>query len=413
MILETEPVLAAGGDAVARAPDGRVVFVAGAAPSERVRVEILKDNRSFLRARVVEVLAPSPVRVEPRCPHFEACGGCTLQHVAPEAQTESKDRAMREAVARVGKVDLAGVEVAPPWSGAAYGYRTRARLAVGPQREVGYREKASHRIVDVTVCPILAPPLERARGVLREAARAAVREPRKVRPPREAPELHLVAAGERVSAALPRGFEAAESLLQEAGLELDARLPAADDFGPLELQPRVFAQANDAGNQALLEELERLLAAEGPFARAVELYAGSGNLTRVVARHAAEVVAIESAGPAVELAQRTRPENVTFEVGSVEEVLRGLERAELVVLDPPRIGASEAALGLLAALEPRLILYLSCDPATLARDVGRLEASGYRLDRLRLFDFYPQTPHAEVLGRLRAAGAAGHVADPT
>lgn len=384
VLLTTGQELAAGGDAVARAPDGRVVFVEGAAPGEVVEAEIVRSNARFLRARVTAVRERSPVRVDPPCPHYGRCGGCTLQHVAAAAQTASKQAAMLETIRRIGRLDLGTVTVAEPWCGPSYGYRSRARLAVGRRREVGFRAAASRDVVDVAVCAILTPPLQ---GALEEVRRRA-------------------AAGD----ALPPEVEAVAND-REARIGLAGRiaepLAAEDGAGPLLLAPGVFAQSNRAGNQAMCAHLERRLAARAPARVAIELYSGSGNFTRVVAARAAQVRAFEADRGAHELAARVRPPNVELACRSAEDALAELTSAgagagvDVLVVDPPRTGLSAAAADGVGALGPHLALYISCDVPTFARDAARLARHGLALAHLRLFDLYPQTAHAELIGEFR------------
>jgi 23S rRNA (uracil1939-C5)-methyltransferase len=351
MKLVTESHLAAGGDAVARAPDGRVVFIEGACPSEQVLVEIVKDNSRFLRARVVEVLEPSPARVSPPCPYYGVCGGCSLQHVSASEQLASKEAAVLETVSRIGGHRVA---LEPSWSGAEYGYRTRARIAVdryyprdpvaspkAKRREevagslsIGYRKKDSREIVDVERC-----------AVLTESLNAELAQLRRSKP----------------------------------------------KFGEHELGAAkgIFSQSNDAGNEAMVAHIADL--SQGSV-RVLELYAGSGNFTRILPK---DTRAVEQSAAAVRAAKER---GIAIVEASVEEwIAREKPGYDLIVLDPPRIGASAEVIEHLLRLHPARIIYASCDPATFSRDAKKLGAA-YRLDRLRVFDLYPQTAHVEIVG---------------
>ena len=386
IVLRTER-LAAGGEVVARADDGRIVFVEGAVPEERVRAEVYEERPRFLRARVVEVLEPGPHRVEPPCPHFGRCGGCSLQHFEPEAQSAAKVEAAREAVRRLARGATDDAVVDPAWSGPAYAYRARARLLVEGGR-LGYRARRTHRLVEVERCPILVPALEaslpRLAAALPDDARG---------------ELPIMAAGDRVTA-WGEGF---------AGFEPDAvelvppgrGLETTDAAGRAFAGPATFAQANPSGNDAMLETVGRWLP---PSALALELYSGSGNFTRVLERTSARVVAAEADADAVRLADRVRGAATSL---WRLDARRALERAardalapDLVLVDPPRAGLDRGVPDRLARLGPATIVYVSCDPGTFARDLARLGPRGYRVERLRFFDLYPQTPHVEVIGRL-------------
>lgn len=402
--LRTEAHLAAGGDAVARHPDGRVVFVVGAAPDEEVDVEVRRDNPRFLRAEVISVVTPGPSRVEPGCAHVAACGGCTLQHVDPAAQVASKQAALRETLARIGHVDPDAVEIRPPWSGPPFGYRTRARLAWDGGENLGYRAGGSRRVVDVDKCPVLAPELQDALTALRSGLRTR----RSARQGRDLA-VSMVSDGEGVLLDVPPGLtRVASQAVRSAGVPIrfgdDAIATRDDGFGPLLVSPRVFAQASHAGNAALVAEVQASLP-EG-IDVALDLYAGTGNFTRVLAPRAGEVHAFEGAREAVSLARRHRAGNVTVHLGAVAPELRKYAqdggRADLVLLDPPRTGAEPDTLEQIARLAPSHVVYVSCNPATFARDLGRLD--GYRLTWVRLFDLYPQTGHVELVGGLTRAG---------
>jgi 23S rRNA (uracil1939-C5)-methyltransferase len=373
--VRTTPHLAAGGDAIARAPDGRVVFVEGAAPDERVEAEVVQANPSFLRARVLRVIERSPARAEPPCPHFGTCGGCTLQHVTPEAQRASKQRAFIDTLRRIGHLDPAKVEIESPWSGEPYGYRTRARFSIGPRGEVGFRGLRSRAVVDVDRCLILSPPIQRALEAIHRAE--------------------------------PPGPGEIEAIANETehrieGLDPGDPIDANDGLGPLFLEPTVFAQSNRAGNAAMAAYIESLIAGE-PIEEAIELYSGSGNFTRILARGAKRVRAYEPSARAHANAEKVRPSNAQLVRLDAESALAAVKGPiDLLLVDPPRTGMSLGAVELARTLAARRLIYVSCDPATFARDVSRLAGTGtLELAKARLFDLYPQTAHAEVIGLVR------------
>ena len=373
--LLTEPLLAQGGDAVARAPDGRVVFVSGAAPSERVRAKIVQENKTFLRAEVRAVLEPGPARVEPRCPHFGDCGGCTSQHVSAEAQLSSKQAAFVATLSKIARIDPAQVQLEAPWSGEPFGYRSRARFAVTAGR-LGYRARGARRAIAINTGPVLSPALEAA-AIAYDPAPGQT-------------EVELLEASGRVLTE-----DDPPVLVPDGG-------SGAGSFGPLYVSAAVFQQQNPAGNQALLETIAAWIKDRPEFGGAVlELFAGSGNITRVLARRAARVVAVEGEGAAVSLLSRLKLERTEVRVADAASATFEDERYDASLVDPPRTGLAPPLIEALAARGGASLLYVSCDPATFARDLGRFSALGYALERARLFDFYPQTPHAEVLGLLR------------
>jgi 23S rRNA (uracil1939-C5)-methyltransferase len=401
--LTTERHLASGGDAVARHPDGRVVFVSGAAPEERVEARVTKDNKSFLRAEVVKVLEPGPARVKPPCAHYDRCGGCALQHVAYPEQVASKDAALREALARIGGLDLSGTTFEAPWSGAPYGYRTRARLVRASDGRIGFRARRSKDVVDIQRCPVLAPELQEVLTALRPAMES--RGPARREGGRREDEISLVFDGQAVLADFPEKLiRGARTAARASGVPLyfgqEAVTEGDDGFGPMVSSPQVFAQASRTGNAAVVGHVADLC--PDGVAVAADLYSGSGNFTRVLAKKAAAVEAFEGARDAAALARRAAPAHVRVHLGAVEQgfaawVAEGA-RPEVVVLDPPRTGAHPKVLSTIARAEPRAVIYVSCDPATFARDAGQLAQAGLRLARVRLFDLYPQTDHSEVVG---------------
>lgn len=392
--LSTGPHLAAGGEAVATAADGRKVFVAGAAPQERLRARVTQDNKRFLRAEALSVIEPGPARVNPACVHYGRCGGCSLQHVAAEAQTESKDLALTQTLQRVGRVRAERRPAA--WSGLAYGYRARLRLAWSVEGALGLRAARSRAVVPLTACPVLAPELERA--ALSLCQRLAGRRPRR------ALELRLLTNGARVQLSAPAGAPPIEPL---PGVELEPAegppgrrgIDAADGLGPLWQSAGLFAQANRAGNAAILADLDAHLAALSPGS-AFELYAGAGNLTRrLVAAQIPQITATELNPQATTFLKAALGEAVEVWAESDRAALARLPRGgvDLALVDPPRAGLPEALSAALADKSGAL-LYLSCNPASFARDAGRLAQHGLQLRWARLYDLYPQTAHQELLG---------------
>lgn len=386
MKLTTEDRLATGGEAVARADDGRVVFVVNAAPNETVEVTIVEEKKRYLRAEVSSVITPSPSRVEPECRHFDTCGGCVLQHVDAATQTRLKDAAALETIARLGKIDVATIDHLPPWSGEAYGYRSRARFALAPAGVVGYRAKKSHSVVDVEECPILTPAAARGLAALRGVHGGGS----------EVREVSVISTSSAVLADDP--VNAAALNEHDVRSTPGATLEADDDRGLLLLSPRVFAQANAEGNVALVDQVAAWVEALSPKL-VVELYAGSGNLTRTIAPHADRVIAIEQSAGAAELSRRVAQANVDVWSEPVESGMARIEEAvSVVVLDPPRRGLSEEALAGVVGLGASHLVYVSCDPGTFARDVALLAESEYTLQRVRTFDLYPHTTHLELIG---------------
>ena len=403
--------LAAGGDAVGRGADGRVVFVPGAAPGERVRVRLVEEHKQFARGALVAVVTPSADRVPPPCPLFRerTCGGCAWQHVAYPVQAAAKQAsvasALRRPIADGMQLDPIETPVAP------YLWRRRARLhwvrPAGSQAAlIGLYAPRSRRITQVAACPQLEPALEGALPALHAVLAPGLFQKGEI-------DLLCDPAGQvQVAVRGPCRGRAAEALVGQGGVV--GVILGRQVFGAaaLEIEPGQWAQADRfaqpsrAGNAALVAAVDRATRPrEG--ARILELYAGSGNLTRMLLVDAASVIAVDTR-PGRQLGHA----HLRWQVGPVEEVVAdlvgrgaggiGVDRLELdlVVLDPPREGA-RAALDSIAALAAPRLVYVSCDPATLARDLDRLAQLGYRAVRAGAIDLMPQTSHVEVVVSLQ------------
>jgi 23S rRNA (uracil1939-C5)-methyltransferase len=340
--------LAAGGDAVGRAPDGRVVFVPFAAPGDRVSVRICQEHARFLRGRVEQLLEPGGARSDPLCPVFGSCGGCAWQHVRYEVQREAKSKILGDALVRIGGFEPGGpIPVVASPSRYAYRGRTRVRVEAG---RVGYRRRGSHALCPVSSCPVLVPELDaRLRGLAAQ-------------PPRRDGEWEL-AFGSGRARAVPLGGWGGERLFLEVGGER------------IGFSPGVFAQSN------ALRRFGRVVALEASAAAARDLRA---NL------RGADLGGVEVHERRVE---------------SSDSLIRRLV-PDVVVLDPPRAGLPAGTVAALADVAARRIVSLSCDPATLARDLAGFRERGYRLRRVEGFDLFPQTPHVEALAVLEAERGA-------
>jgi len=414
LLLDVER-LTFGFDALAH--HGRqVVFVPYAAPGERVRAEVVERRAGYLRARVAAVLAPGPDRVLPGCRYFPTCGGCQWQHVAPPAQRDAKAAIVAEQLARVAGVRDA--EVLPTLASPAdWHYRARVTLAVEGRR-AGYRRARSHALVEIADCPLADPSV----SAHLEAARAWVAA---LRVPLRRVTVSAAPAGVALAASAtarpgPADLAASEALLARAAsvrgtvvTGAGVRLVAGDPTVRVALEPGldlevpadVFTQVNPGANQRLVETV-LALGAFTPGERVLDLYCGAGNLSLPLARRGVSVLGIERSGVAVEPARANAARHglpaATFRADDVARALASLPSGSLdaVVLDPPRAGAADA-LPALAALRPPRIIYVSCDPATLARDVRTLLAAGYRLERVQPIDVFPQTYHVESVTKLR------------
>ena len=369
--------LVAGGDGLVRV-EGRVVFVPFTLPGEEVRLEIVSRRRSFAAGELREVLRASPRRVEPPCPVFGTCGGCAWQHIDYGEQLRLKAALAGEALARVGRLgpaDLPASGVPLPAPSAPYGYRNRVQLHLDRQGRLGYLRRGSHELVPVRGCPIAAPPID----------------------------AWLADPGRR----LPSGRERFQVFGFEGGLAVEGA-----GAGPLRVQVlgRPFELQAEAFFQSNLGLLPGLVTAavEGLSGRRVlDLYSGVGLFAAFLAASFDEVVAVEESPLSLSYARRNVPARASFHAARVEDWIRSpaaAGEADAALVDPPRSGLSPAVVRFLLERRPARLSYVSCDAATLARDLGRLLAGGYRLEELRLFDFYPQTAHLEALARLVRRG---------
>ena len=382
MIVELEIAsLAAGGDGVARDATGRVTFVPRTAPGDRVRARIVQQTKTFARGELIELLAAQASRVEPPCSHFlEGCGGCQWLHVGRTEQLVAK-----QAIAAGALRKLEGLVVHPIATPApALGWRRRARFHVGGGA-VGLYQLGTHRIVRIDHCPQLEPALD---AVLAKIASAT--------PPAGELALLLGYAGD-IAVGTTRPWRGAERLVGTArirGLTCGNEIhgdPVIEVEPGLWGGPWDFAQSSADGNRAVID-LARVATGPGP-GTLLELYVGAGNLTRGLVADGWTVTASDVTRPA-------RPIGATYLEGAAGDVVQRVGGPiDAIVLDPPRTGAAEAIDGIVR-LAPRVITYVSCDQATLARDAARLVLAGYRATDAWPIDLMPQTSHVEIVLRL-------------
>lgn len=372
-----------GGDGLGRV-DGQAVFVPFTAPGDRVTVRVTERHKGFLRAEVVSVDAPGPDRREPRCPHAGTCGGCQLQHLDYPAQVAAKAAFVRDALERIGKLPLhADVPVAcdPDHE---FGYRVRATahtVQLDTGALFGFYGARSHRIVDVRRCPLLVPELDVAWQAAHSARDRLAR----------ARTVELVAGDADAAAAPP-----------VPGI---GRGPVAATIhgATYAYGPGSFFQVNRPLVGALVDAVTS--GDPSPGGTALELYAGVGLFTVPLARRYGRVVAVESNHEAVARARENLSRNgVSNADVAGADVVTWLSSAdaratpfETAVLDPPRTGLGAKGATALARLAPARIVYVACDPATLARDARVLVDAGYRLASVRAFDLFPQTFHVETV----------------
>jgi 23S rRNA (uracil1939-C5)-methyltransferase len=409
--------IAAGGAGVGRTAEGRALFVHRTAPGELIDARLLQQKPRWARGELVRVLEPAADRRDAPCAFYDRCGGCTLEHLTYEAQLRAKAQIVADALLRIGGLNVERPQVVP--SPAEFRYRNRVSftlLRFGQGRVVaGFHElHRPDRVFDIDErCLLPEPPVAAAWATLRGAwGRNAHRLPAG---PRLRLTVRATASGQ--SALLVQGgYEAGRpdellalvpaltAIWQQATpgaepllLAGSAHLEESWSDDELELGGAVFLQVN-RGSAALLEEHVLACAGDVSGHTVVDAYCGVGVHARRLARLGARVTGIELDPLATGAARRAAP-GATFITAPVETALADTLPADLVVLNPPRAGATQEALAVLLARPPGRIIYISCDPATLARDLRRL-APRFRLQSIRCFDLFPQTAHVETVVEL-------------
>ncbi|HVE73527.1 MAG TPA: TRAM domain-containing protein [Mycobacteriales bacterium] len=391
--------VAAGGACVARTPDGRVVFVRHTLPGERVRAEVTAETAHFLRADAVEVLTAAPDRVPPPCPYARPgrCGGCDFQHVALPAQRQLKANLVAEQLRRVAKIDVP-VDVEPALGESdGLGYRTRLSLAVDAEGRPGLHRHRSHQLEHIEECLIAAPEVAAvgaqrlrwpgARAVEVAGADGGQRVVAVTGPLREMPDVDAGAVVGGRPVRVPHG-------VQHEVLDRSFQVAAGVFW-------QVHRGAAETLTRAVLTGLE-----PQPGERVVDLYAGAGLFAAFLGAAVGpqgQVTAVEGDARAAADAARNTADlpQVRIRTAAVDaRLVAKLGDVDLVVLDPPRAGAGLPVSRALAALRPRRLAYVSCDPATFARDLRVFLDAGWSLESLRAFDLFPMTEHVELVAVL-------------
>lgn len=387
-----------GGDGLGRV-DGRVVLAPFVLPGEEVRVEAAEGQ---LRARLVEVTTPSAERVPPPCPYFGRCGGCHYQHAPYPYQVEAKKAILRDQLRRIGKFEAPeeiGAVTGEPWH-----YRNRSQFHI-EGNAIGYLEAHSHKLCPIESCPISSPAVNRTLAVLREM----LREPRW---PRFVRSLEVFTDERQVQINI---LETARPVARRFFEWCAERIPGWVE-GALEYEEggtlyRVSGESFFQVNRHLTGGLaERALEGAGG-GYALDLYAGVGLFAIPLAGRFETVTAVEAgASAARDLAFNAERAGAAVSVKKlrVEQYLEGLDRApDFILLDPPRAGLGGRVVGRLAELGARRMALVSCDPATLARDLAGLLAAGYAIESLTMVDLFPQTYHLETVARLVRPSGSG------
>jgi 23S rRNA (uracil1939-C5)-methyltransferase len=412
--------------------DGKTVFIDGALPGERVTYKLGRRRRNYDNAELVEVLRASPQRVQPRCPAFGTCGGCSLQHLDTRAQIAAKQQTMLDNLLHIGK--CTPLSVRPALTGPVWGYRRKARLGVRnvPKKGgvlVGFREKAKSYIADMRSCDVLAPRIAALLPTLRDligglSCRDRVPQIEVACGDEECALVfrHLVPLGTADLDALrafgeahdiqihlqPGGLDSIHALWPQPAPQLSYALPAHKV--EIRFDPADFVQVNADINRAMVDAGVELLDPR-PSERVLDLFCGLGNFTLPIARRAGNVVGLEADPLLIERARANAAHNGIgsaefIPVNLYEEPLEGswLNRGyDKILIDPPRTGAVEICKRI-GDLGAGRIVYVSCNPATLARDAEILvHAHGYRLMTAGVMDMFPHTAHVESIALFERA----------
>jgi 23S rRNA (uracil1939-C5)-methyltransferase len=399
---------------------GKVVFVPYTVTGDKAWVEVIEEKKKYSMGRLIQIVEPSPWRVNSPCPYFGSCGGCQWQHIDYSAQGELKKEILGDLLKRLGRLkEIPSIDLAP--SPKSYDYRIRIQLRAR-RKAMGYYQEGSHQIVDIDRCPISHPLVNRIIRKLR--GEFAILQLMKEIEINVSPEegrgiilLHPHSHDQRIeyftkkllqSEPILRGIATAGrgelSLFGDPVLNFTIPLSQERNL-TLRISPGSFSQVNLEQNQALIQIVLQFSEVDQED-RVFDLYAGVGNLTLPLAMGAKEVLGIEENRVAVEdarsNAERNGIKNCHFIHGRVEDVLLDWKREtpHVIVLDPPRTGC-KTILDRVVGLKPKKIIYVSCEPTAFSRDLYLLSERGYSLQRLSLIDMFPQTYHMEVVGLLK------------
>jgi 23S rRNA (uracil1939-C5)-methyltransferase len=430
--------LVIGGNGLGRLADGRVVLVPHVLPGEEVIVRPISKKKNYVEARVVKILQPSADRINPPCPHFPRCGGCDFQYVRFEQQAELKNQILLEQIERSRLRSDSSLFLTPPLpSPQAFHYRQRIRMHVGKNGEVGFHRHQSHEIEPISACLLagsllnealaylvnassfdkisrLANTVELLLSPVEEKVVVIIHMSRRPRPA-ERKVLEEIAGGNGniksvLVAAADSGmadvFAGRECRDAQSLLFFSHSLPDENSL-QMTIEPGGFCQVNGGQNENLIALVLEWAKVDAGH-KVLDLFCGMGNFSLPIARHAASVVGMDLQRSAIRSAERNAKingmVNCTFSQHAAREgaehLVHGGDKFDLVLLDPPRQGCAEV-IPLLTEFGAAQIIYISCDPATLCRDLLLLEQEGYAVEKMKMVDMFPQTHHLETIVSLR------------
>lgn len=392
--------------------DGKAVFIPFSIPGETVEIEITAENKSYLRGKLVEVIEPSKDRVVPDCLHYYECGGCAYQHMAYSRQLELKQQVVKDSLQRIGKIDC---EVRPvigmkdPWR-----YRNKVEWHVenhNGQVRMGYYKNESHELIDITTCKLISRPMEELSFYIKDKIASVKKEKQGRLTVRESSyngkllavltELNLQLDGVEMFPNMILFKQEARKLNLTLG---EGEFPEKIHNTRYNLSPLSFFQVNPVQTQVLYD-LVKTFSQPQADDQILDAFCGAGTIALYLASSVKKVTGVESYVPAIddaiENAALNGITNCGFISGACETVIPQLnEHFDMVVLDPPRIGCKPEVLAAITKIAPRSIIYVSCNPATLARDLAILISSGYHINEVQPIDMFPQTRHTECVAEL-------------
>ncbi|MSQ10184.1 MAG: class I SAM-dependent RNA methyltransferase [Dehalococcoidia bacterium] len=374
-----------------------VVWVSFGIPGETVVAEVADRHAHHIEARTVEVLAAAPDRVTPPCPYYGACGGCQYQHIAYDRQLELKQQVVAGQLRRIGHFKDPPVRLPLP-SPEQWGYRNHARFTVGRFGDTGFVQRGTHRLIPIDECRLMHPWINQTIAELR----GQVAETRALN--------------------LRFGINTGDYLIQPKLKNEAVSIPTGQPSYREKLLGRPFTVASPSFFQVNTHQAERMIELVRGYLRAaktdllIDAYAGVGTFSVLLAESVGRVIGLEESASSVRDARANGEgiANLEFREGKVEDVLPGLGlQPDVVLLDPPRAGCHPTVIQTLIDHPPRQLLYVSCDPATLARDLRLLVDGGFTLDLVQPVDLFPQTYHIECVSVLRWSGVPAISMTPT
>ncbi|BAJ64508.1 MULTISPECIES: class I SAM-dependent RNA methyltransferase [Anaerolinea] len=390
-----------GGEAMGRLSDGRAVFVPFALAGERVLVQLTEEKRGFARATLMDVVQPSPARIRPRCPHFTQCGGCHYQHMDYDLQLTVKQSILTEQLQRIGGLTDPPIGLMVP-SPRAWNYRNTVQFHLTPEGQLGFRATDDRTVIGIQECHLPEEPLL-------DLWKQIQAEPL---PDLERLSLRLGADGEILLVLESLEDTPPAISVEELPVSVVHSGPAGslvlagDDHVIMEVLGRPFRvsagsffQVNTPMAEAMVKHVLSLLPAER-LGTVLDVYCGVGLFSAFLAPRTQNLIGIESAPSACDdfAVNLDEFDNVSLYMGTAEQILPSLQvYPDLIVVDPPRAGLELAALDAILRMNAPTLIYISCDPATLARDTKRLIRGGYRLVQVTPFDLFPQTYHIESI----------------